>query len=791
MNLFSKDDFIFNVKSTLRSDYAVSLEDAEHYEIYNAVSKVIMRTISQYWESDVEKMTVRNAYYLSSEYLMGRALSNNLVNLSIYDEVKSSLEEIGFDYEAIENVEQDAGLGNGGLGRLAACFLDSAASHQLPLHGYGIRYEYGIFKQVFEHGEQVEKADNWLQYGDPWSIRRASDKKVITFSDQTVYAVPYDTPIIGYQSAVINTLRLWRSEPITEFNFQLFNAQDYDAAMQEKNRAEDISRVLYPNDSRIEGKILRLKQQYFFVSASIQDLVEKHKRKFNSLANFHERNTLQLNDTHPAVAVAELVRILVDEESYDFSDALKIAQKTFNYTNHTILSEALEKWDEALYREKLPRVSEIIDQIDEWLHRELTKKGLQKEDQKKYAIISDGLIHMAHLAIYGSQFVNGVAAIHTEILKEDTLAQWYKIYPDKFQNKTNGITQRRWCLLSNPELSELFTTALGTDEWVNELTELKKLEAHAKDPEFIERFKAIKRLKKNQLAEYIKEHEGIEINPNSLFDIQIKRLHEYKRQLMFAFYILDTYYKLKDGNLENYQPRTYFFGAKAAPGYIRAKAIIKFINAIADKINNDPMVSDKMKVVFVENYNVTYAQMLIPAADLSEQISTAGKEASGTGNMKFMLNGAPTIGTMDGANVEIVKEAGKENNFIFGLSVDEVSELRPNYHPKSYYEEVEGLKRVVDSLIDNTFPEYQDESFKDLYHSLLDGSEWDKPDQYMIFADFDSYRQAQNQVSEAYQDKDHYAQLCIQNMINSGFFSSDRTIKQYAEEIWFIKPIGR
>lgn len=791
MNLFSKEDFLFNVKNTLRSDYAVSLEDAENYEIYNALSKVIMRTLSQYWESDAEKTTTRNAYYLSSEYLMGRALSNNLVNLDILKEVKEVVQAIGLDFNTIENVEQDAGLGNGGLGRLAACFLDSAATHGLPLHGYGIRYEYGIFKQAFEGGAQVEKADTWLQYGDPWSIRRASDKKVITFSDQQVYAVPYDTPIVGYKSAVINTLRLWRSEPIEEFNFELFNAQDYDEAMKEKNRAEDISRVLYPNDSRIEGKILRLKQQYFFVSASIQDLVEKHKKKYKSLANFYERNTLQLNDTHPAVAVAELIRILIDEEGYDFSDALKISQKTFNYTNHTILSEALEKWDANLYREKLPRVYEIIEMIDGALQNELTKKGVLKDDQKSYLILSDNLIHMANLSIYGSRYVNGVAAIHTEILKEDTLHQWYRLYPDKFQNKTNGITQRRWCKLANPELSALFTEYLGSDDWVKELTELEKLETEAEDEAFISRFMEIKAKKKEELRDYVLEHEGIEINPNSLYDIQIKRLHEYKRQLLNAFYILDTYYKIKDGKLEHMVPRTHFFGAKAAPGYVRAKAIIKFINAIADKVNNDPMVKDKMKVVFVENYNVTYAEKLIPAADLSEQISTAGKEASGTGNMKFMLNGAPTIGTMDGANVEIVQEAGKENNFIFGLSVEEVKELRPHYNPKEYYEKVEGLKRVVDSLIDNTFPEYQDDSFKDLHYSLLEGNDWDKADQYLLLADFESYREAQEKVSEAFKDPKNYARMSIQNMIHAGFFSSDRTIKQYAEEIWNIKPLGR
>lgn len=789
MNLFSKEDFIFNIKTTLRSNYGVGLDQAKDYEIYNSVSKVIMRILSQYWESDQSRHNYRTAYYLSSEYLMGRALSNNLTNLTIYQDVKTALEEVGLNLNAIEDVERDAGLGNGGLGRLAACFLDSAATHGYPLHGYGIRYEYGIFKQEWQNGRQTEKADDWLRFGDPWSIRRESERVMVHYADQTVYAVPYDTPIVGYSSNIINTLRLWRSEPIEEFNFELFNNQDYDAAMYEKNRAEDISRVLYPNDDRLEGKILRLKQQYFFVSASIQDLLAKHKHKLHRLDNFPERNALQLNDTHPAVAIAEFIRILVDEEGIEFEHALHLAQQTFSYTNHTILSEALESWDEDLYRRILPRIHDIIFQIDQIMVKELEGDGLNHDQIADLRIIRDGRIHMAHLSIYGSKFVNGVAALHTQILISQELKRFYDVWPEKFQNKTNGITQRRWMLLSNPEMSELVTETLGDDEWIRELDELERLNIYAEDPEFIDAFRAVKQVKKNQLAEYIYQHEGIQIDPYSLFDIQIKRLHEYKRQLMNALLIVDTYKKLKAGALPNFQPRTYIFGAKSAPGYYIAKQIIAFILAIQEKVNNDPETNDKLKVVFVENYNVTYAEQLVPAADLSEQISTAGKEASGTGNMKFMLNGAPTIGTMDGANVEIVEASGIENNFIFGLSVDEVNKMRSNYNPRHYYETVEGLKAAVDSLIDGSFA--PPETFRDIYNTLLEHNGWDGPDAYLVLADFESYRQAHRKVDEAYADPIKYAKMGIQNMIHSGIFSSDRTISDYAREIWFIKPINR
>ncbi|NLY36422.1 MAG: glycogen/starch/alpha-glucan phosphorylase [Tissierellia bacterium] len=787
MNLFSKDAIIFNLKNTLRSDYAVSLQHAKNYEIYNALVKVIMRLIAPYWESDVEGRFGRNAYYLSSEYLMGRLLSNNLINLGIEKEVMESLEEIGLDYNELEKIEADAGLGSGGLGRLAACFLDSAATQHYPLHGYGIRYEYGIFKQEFKDNQQIEKADNWLRYGEPWSIRRESEKKIISFSDQMVFAVPYDLPIVGYESKVINTLRLWRSEPIEEFNFALFNDQDYDMALQEKNRAEDISRVLYPNDTRREGKILRLKQQYFFTSASIQDLVQKHLGKHESLENFHEYNALQLNDTHPAVAVAELLRIFSDDYGMDMSLALNIAQKTFNYTNHTILSEALEKWEEGLYQQILPRIHQILLWVDDKRREELFAKHSPAELVAKTSIFSGGMIHMANLAVFGSTKVNGVAELHSSILRKDVLNDWYNLCPEKFTNVTNGITQRRWLLLSNPELSNLLSRTLRSSEWIKDLSLLRSLGGIEYDPSFLQEFKTIKRIKKNQLAAEIYEKEGILIDPNSLFDIQIKRLHEYKRQLLSAFHILDLYRGLKEGRFTDFTPRTFIFGAKSAPGYRRAKGIISYILQLAEKINKDPQMDGLLKVVFVTNYNVSYAQKLFPAADISEQISTAGKEASGTGNMKFMLNGAITLGTMDGATVEIVEEAGIDNNIIFGLSAEEIKNMK-DYNPRYYYETTPGLKGIVDSLIDGTF-EDKDGVFREIYDSLLHQNGWEHPDQYFVLADYDSYRQAQNRAGELYKDEDLFARMCIRNMNSAGKFSSDRSVEDYVRNIWHIEKI--
>ncbi len=777
--MFNKDSFKEDISKILLVDKGVALDGASANQLYYAVSKASMLSISEKWSA--QKHDKKQASYLSAEFLMGRAFSNNLINFGIYKEVKEVLEELNIDINLLEDQERDAGLGNGGLGRLAACFLDSGATLNIPLNGYGIRYEYGLFKQHFENGFQMEEADDWLVNGDPWSIRKDSDTVMVSFDDFDVKAVPYDMPIIGYNSDTINTLRLWKSEAINSFDFMSFNNQEYDVALKEKNRAEDISRVLYPNDSDDEGKLLRIRQQYFFSSASLQDLVEKHKKKHGCLDDFHEFNAIQLNDTHPAVSIPELIRILVDNEGYKFSDALSIAKKTFSYTNHTILSEALEQWSIEYFKTILPRIYEIIELIDVELIKELKKLDKNVDD---YRIIADGKIKMAWLSIYGSKYVNGVARLHTEILIGSELKQWYDIYPDKFQNKTNGITQRRWLLKSNPELSNLITELLGSDAWIVNLDKLKDLEKYSDDEDILRRFIDIKMAKKEQLARYIKKHENIDIDTNSIFDIQIKRLHEYKRQLLNAFQILDLYYRLKENPNMDINKRTFIFGAKSAPGYFRAKGIIAYINKIADLVNNDPEINDKIKVVFVQNYRVSYAEHLFPAADISEQISTAGKEASGTGNMKFMLSGAPTIGTYDGANVEIVEEAGFETNFIFGARVEELEEIKDSYDPKYYYKHTKGLKRVVDSLIDGTFSDEGTGMFKDLHDSILKGTDWHNADNYFILKDFDSYRSAQSAVDEAFSDKLGFTKKAWINMSNAGKFSSDRTIAQYAKEIW-------
>lgn len=757
-------------------------------EKYTALAKAIMEDIVPKWIESEDKFTdKKKAYYFSAEFLMGRALSNNLINMEYKTQVEELLEQIGVDYSDVEDAESDAGLGNGGLGRLAACFLDSAATLNYHLMGYGIRYQYGIFNQSFVDGFQVEEGDNWLEFGEPWSIRKDSEKVVVSFSDGDVLAVPYDTPIIGYGGNTINTLRLWQSEAIEMFNFREFNNQNYDMSVKDKNNAELISRVLYPNDSNDEGKKLRLKQQYFFVSASIQDLVNKHLSKYANFDNFAKLHAIQLNDTHPAVAIPELMRILTINHNMDWNTAWDITVKTFAYTNHTILKEALEVWSVDLYRYLLPNVYEIIEKINYSLIRDFEQKGVSREEIYEYEIIHNNQIRMAWLSIYGTHSTNGVAQLHSDLLAERELNNWYKIYPERFNNKTNGITQRRWLLQSNPELSGLIIELLGSDSWITNLDELKKLEKWADDENVLSRFLDIKQTKKNQLVEYIKEKEGIEIDPNSIFDIQIKRLHEYKRQLLNAFQILDLYFRLKEDPSLDIENRTFIFGAKAAPGYIRAKGIIKFINDIKDLINNDTDINGKIKIVFATNYGVSYGEKLFPAADISEQISTAGKEASGTGNMKFMLNGAPTIGTLDGANVEIVEEAGEENNFIFGLKVEDIMEIDHSYDPKHYYENVKGLKRVVDTLIDGTFSDNGTGIYKELYDSLLNGAHWHKSDVYYLMKDFDSYREAQERVNEAFKDRLGWAKKCWMNVANAGKFSSDRTIEQYAKEIWGIE----
>ncbi len=786
--MFDKKKFIQSVKDSTRMKYAKSFDSAFEYEKFNAVSMTLMEMLSEDWSNTKEAYgKKKQASYLSAEYLMGRALGNNLISLGLYSEVQEALDELGVSLNSVEEAEEDAGLGNGGLGRLAACFMDSAATEDLPLTGYGIRYDFGIFKQKFEEGRQVEQVDNWLKYGDPWSVRRIEDTVMVEFADETIQAVPYDTPIVGYGTNNVNTLRLWKAESVEAFDFKLFNDQSYSESVEKKNSAEDISRVLYPNDSEQAGKILRLKQQYFFVSASLQDMIKDFKKKSSDFNEFPEYYSIQLNDTHPAVAIPEMMRLLMDNEGLSWENAWSIVTRTFAYTNHTILAEALEQWWNGFYKEILPRIYEILVLIDEQFVEELEAKGYDAEQIESMRVISNDMIKMAWLSIYGCFAVNGVAYLHTELLKHEELNDWYKLYPSKFQNKTNGITQRRWMALANKELSAYVTELLGTDEWVNHLEKIKELEKFVDDEAVLDKFMAIKREKKVQLAEYIKEHEGIEVDPDSLFDIQVKRLHEYKRQLLNAFHILDLYNRIKADPSIDIVKRTFIFGAKAAPGYIRAKSVIKFINDIADLVNNDEDVAGRIKVVFVQNYRVSYGERIFSAADLSEQISTAGKEASGTGNMKFMLNGTPTIGTLDGANVEIVEEAGEENNFIFGMTVEDIAKIKDNYDPKVPYMTVPGLKKVVDALIDVTFDYTGDEDMQELYTSLLKGASWHQADNYFIFEDFEAYRNAQNDVDAAFRDKKAWARKCWMNMCNASKFSSDRTICEYAKDIWNIE----
>lgn len=787
----NRDNFLDTMNRILKADYGKPMEQASVQEKYHAAAKSIMTFIAEDWyRTEMHYEKGKQAYYLSAEFLMGRAFSNNLVNLGIYEDVKEALESIGIEIHALEEAEEDAGLGNGGLGRLAACFLDSCATMNLPVTGYGIRYRYGIFKQKFQNGFQQEEGDSWLCWGDPWSLRRTEDRVIVDFSDGSLQAIPYDMPIVGYDTKNINKLRLWQAEPMTEFDFQLFNDQKYNEAVKEKNRAEDISRVLYPNDSKKEGKILRLKQQYFFVSASLQDMVRKYKQLHGaSFEHFDQYHAVQLNDTHPVVAIPELMRILMDQEGLDWDQAWPVTVKTFAYTNHTLLAEALEQWDCLLYRKLLPRVYQIIQEIDKRFVAELKQQNYTNKKIEKMRIIANKRIRMAWLAIHGCHTTNGVAALHTKILIERELRDWYKLYPGRFQNKTNGVTPRRWLLLSNPELSALITGLLGTKDWIRNLERLKDLEKYAENQEVLQQFIKIKAIKKRQLAAYIYQKEGIQIDPNSIFDIQIKRLHEYKRQLLNAFHILDLYYRLKENPQLDIHPRTFIFGGKAASGYFRAKAIIKWIHEIGERINNDPAVNHKIKIVFVQNYGVSYAEKLFSAADVSEQISTAGKEASGTGNMKFMLNGTPTLGTYDGANVEIIEEASEENNFIFGARVEELETIKDDYDPKVYYERVPGLKRVIDALVDGTFDDGGTGMLRELHQSILEGASWHKADHYFICRDFDDYRKAQERIDRDYRSPLNWARKCWMNLTNSGKFSTDRTIASYAKEIWHITPI--
>ncbi|AVQ17004.1 glycogen/starch/alpha-glucan phosphorylase [Fusobacterium gonidiaformans] len=785
--LFEKEVWKEKLEQRILVKFGTSLEEASSFEIYQALGDTIMESIAKDWYDTKKKYEKKKqAFYLSSEFLMGRAMGNNLINLGIQQEVIDFLKEIGIDYNQIEDEEEDAALGNGGLGRLAACFMDSLATLNLPGQGYSIRYKNGIFNQYLRDGFQVEKPETWLRYGDVWSVVRPEDEVIVNFGNTSVRALPYDMPIIGYGTKNINTLRLWEAHAIQDLDLGVFNQQDYLHATQAKTLAEDISRVLYPNDSTDEGKKLRLRQQYFFVSASLQDIMKKfkkvHGREFEKIPEYI---AIQLNDTHPVIAIPELMRLLVDIEGVKWEDAWEIVKRTFSYTNHTILAEALEKWWIGLYQEVVPRIFQITEGIHNQFRAELTQLyPNDAEKQNRMSIIQGNMIHMAWLAIYGSHKVNGVAELHTEILKERELKDWYDLYPDKFLNKTNGITQRRWLLKSNPQLSAYITELIG-DAWITDLSELKKLEQYLEDEVVLNKLLAIKQEKKEELVKYLRETQGVDINPKSIFDVQVKRMHEYKRQLLNILQVYDLYYYLKENPNVEFTPTTYIYGAKAAPGYKVAKGIIRLINDIAQIINGDNEVNDKLKVVFVENYRVTVAEKLFPAADISEQISTAGKEASGTGNMKFMLNGALTIGTLDGANVEIAKEAGEENEYIFGMKVEDIDALQKRgYDPRTPYNSVAGLKRVIDALIDGHLNDLGSGIYREI-HSLL----MERGDQYYVLEDFEDYRKKQRSINRDYRDQKAWARKMLKNIANAGKFSSDRTIMEYAKEIWGINEV--
>ena len=762
-------------EAQLKYTYDVTLQEATAQELHEALGTAVMMAISDNWSSAKHKrLHQRKAFYFSAEYLIGRLVYSNLFNLGILDEMKKLFAEHGVDLAILEDIEDDA-LGNGGLGRLSACFLDSAASTNLPLSGYGLRYRFGLFKQSFDaNGSQVEKADDWTKYGDPWSYRRYNHTVKVKFPDHTVLAVPYDVPVIGYGTDNIGTLRLWQCEAEQELDFNAFNNQDYLRALDQKNKAEDITRVLYPNDSTYEGKRLRIKQQYVLSSASLQDMLRTFKLAHGTdYARFCEFYAVQLNDTHPAMSIPELIRLLMNE-GMSFDDAFEVARKTFSYTNHTVMSEALEKWPMDLMRSVVPEIVDIICRIDHKLRQE--HPGLW--------VINNDIIHMANLSIYVGSYINGVAEIHSQILKDDCFKSWYQVFPERFQNKTNGITPRRWLGLCNPELTALLSERIGGD-FLKDLDKLAGLKGQI-DDELVDRFNAVKRVKKEQLCRIVAQKEGVTLNPDFLFDVQVKRLHEYKRQLLNALSIMDIYFRLKNGELPNFQPTVFLFGAKSAPGYARAKAIIRYINRVAKMINNDPTVADKMRVVFVQNYNCSYAEHIIPAADISEQISPAGTEASGTGNMKLMLNGAVTLGTLDGANVEIAKEAGMENEYIFGATVEKINEIKGSYSPRSIYESNRYLHRAIDTLVDGTVP--TDAEQTELYHALLDGNNWSRADNYYLLLDYASYVEAKLKVNADYADRRAFGRKCLENIASAGKFSSDRTIRQYAEEIWHIQP---
>ncbi|MDD7209360.1 MAG: glycogen/starch/alpha-glucan phosphorylase [Lachnospiraceae bacterium] len=803
---FDKEKFKEELEANVRMLFRRSLNEATPQQIYQAVAYSVKDDIIDNWietHKAYEKQDKKMVYYMSMEFLMGRALGNNMINLLCYDEVRETLEELGIDLNLIEDQEPDAALGNGGLGRLAACFLDSLATLGYPAYGCGIRYRYGMFKQKIENGYQVEVPDNWLKYGNPFEIKRDEyavevkfggyvdveihngKQKFVQKGYQSVRAVPYDMPIVGYGNHIVNTLRIWDAEAINNFNLDSFDKGEYQKAVEQENLARNICEVLYPNDNHMAGKELRLKQQYFFISASVQRAVAKYKETHDDIHKFHEKVSFQLNDTHPTVAVAELMRILIDEEGLEWDEAWEITTKTCAYTNHTIMAEALEKWPIELFSRLLPRVYQIIEEINRRFILDIQKKYPGNQEKiRKMAILYDGQVKMAHLAIAGSFSVNGVARLHTDILKKRELKDFYEMMPEKFNNKTNGITQRRFLLHGNPLLASWVTSKIG-DDWITNLSHISHLKVYVDDEKCQQEFMNIKYQNKVRLARYIKEHNGIDVDPRSIFDCQVKRLHEYKRQLLNILHVMYLYNEIKAHPDMDIVPRTFIFGAKAAAGYYTAKLTIKLINAVADKINNDPSINGKIKVVFIEDYRVSNAELIFAAADVSEQISTASKEASGTGNMKFMLNGALTLGTMDGANVEIVEEVGEENAFIFGLSADEVMEYEKNknYYPRDIYNNNQDVRQVMTQLVNGYYSPENPELFRALYNALLE------QDTYFILKDFDAYKEAQKRVDAAYRDEKNWARMAMLQTASCGKFSSDRTIEEYVNDIWHLEKV--
>ena len=811
---FEKDVFKRDVRNNVKTLFRKEVEEATPQQLFQAVSYAVKEAIIDDWlatQKQYEKDDPKTVYYMSMEFLLGRALGNNLINMTAYKEVKEALEEMGIDLNVIEDQEPDPALGNGGLGRLAACFLDSLATLGYASYGCGIRYRYGMFKQKIRDGYQVEAPDNWLKDGNPFELRRPEYAKEVRFGgnirveyDETgkthfvqenyesVMAIPYDYPIVGYGNHIVNTLRIWDAEAIVDFQLDSFDRGDYHKAVEQENLAKNIVEVLYPNDNHIAGKELRLKQQYFFVSASIQAAITKFKKKHGDISKLPEKVTFQMNDTHPTVAVAELMRILLDEENLGWNEAWDITTKCCAYTNHTIMAEALEKWPIDLFSRLLPRIYQIIQEIDRRFIAQVRAKYPGNEEKvKKMAILMDGQVKMAHLAIVAGYSVNGVAKLHTEILKNQELKDFYQMMPEKFNNKTNGITQRLFLMHANPLLADWVTEKLGTKEWITDLSKMSGLKEWLDDEEALKEFMTIKFKNKERLAAYIKEHNGVEVDPRSIFDVQVKRLHEYKRQLLNILHVMYLYNQIKEHPEMSFYPKTYIFGAKASAGYIRAKEIIKLINSVADVINNDRSINGKLKVVFIEDYRVSNAELIFAAADISEQISTASKEASGTGNMKFMMNGAPTLGTMDGANVEIVDEVGIDNAFIFGLSADEVINYEQNggYNPYDIYNNDPDIHRVVDQLVDGTYSNGDTEMYRDLYNSLLNNQGGSRADMYFILKDFRSYADAQARAMEAYKDKEKWAKMALKNTACCGKFSADRTIQEYVDDIWQLDHV--